>query len=152
MAMGRFFDNVWLPKEIAFDFGATFAAGSYTFRYTRDFYDYRKGEVSARSAATCRRSRNLMPRPMVRLLVAALLLVAGCAHAMAQGAGPRWLPRSRIHGNYRTPDAEVLRLAGIAVGSSARTRLESRRPPTACGRAAGSRPSTSAGATARSMT
>ena len=48
MAMGRFFDNVWLPREIAFNFGATFAAGSYTFRYTRDFYDYRKGEVSAR--------------------------------------------------------------------------------------------------------
>ncbi len=48
MAMGRFFDNVWLPKEIAFNFGATFAAGSYTFRYTRDFYDYRKGEVSAK--------------------------------------------------------------------------------------------------------
>jgi len=26
MAMGRYFDNVWLPKEIAFNFGATFAA------------------------------------------------------------------------------------------------------------------------------
>ena len=48
MAMGRYFDNVWLPKAIAFNFGATFAAGSYTFRYTRDFYDYRKGEVSAK--------------------------------------------------------------------------------------------------------
>ena len=48
MAMGRYFDNVWLPKEIAFNFGATFAAGSYTFRYTREFFDYRKGEVSAR--------------------------------------------------------------------------------------------------------
>ena len=48
MSMGRFFDNVWLPKEIAFNFGATFAAGSYAFRYTRDFYDYRKGEVSAK--------------------------------------------------------------------------------------------------------
>jgi hypothetical protein len=48
MAMGRYFDNVWLPKEIAFNFGATFAAGSYTFRYGREFYDYRKGEVSAK--------------------------------------------------------------------------------------------------------
>jgi hypothetical protein len=48
MSMGRYFDNVWLPKEIAFNFGATFAAGSYTFRYGREFYDYRKGEVSAR--------------------------------------------------------------------------------------------------------
>ena len=48
MTMGRYFDNVWLPKEIAFNFGATFAPGSYAFRYTREFFDYRKGEVSAR--------------------------------------------------------------------------------------------------------
>jgi len=48
MTMGRYFDNIWLPKEIAFNFGATFAAGSYTFHYGREFYDYRKGEVSAK--------------------------------------------------------------------------------------------------------
>jgi hypothetical protein len=48
MTMGRYFDNVWLPKEIAFNFGATFAAGSYTFQYGREFHDYRKGEVSAK--------------------------------------------------------------------------------------------------------
>jgi hypothetical protein len=48
MTMGRYFDNVWLPKEIAFNFGATFAAGSYTFQYDREFFDYRKGEVSAK--------------------------------------------------------------------------------------------------------
>jgi hypothetical protein len=48
MTMGRFFDDVWLPKEIVFRAGATLAAGSYRFAYTREFYDYRKGEVSAR--------------------------------------------------------------------------------------------------------
>ena len=48
MSMGRYFENVWLPNEITFTFGATFAAGSYRFRYGREFYDYRKGEVSAR--------------------------------------------------------------------------------------------------------
>lgn len=51
MTMGRYFENVWLPKEIAFRFGATFASGSYKFRYTREFHDYRKGEVSARIRA-----------------------------------------------------------------------------------------------------
>ena len=51
MTMGRFFENVWLPKEIAFNVGATFASGSYTFRYIREFHDYRKGEVSARIRA-----------------------------------------------------------------------------------------------------
>jgi hypothetical protein len=51
MTMGRFFENVWLPKEVAFNVGATFASGSYTFRYIREFHDYRKGEVSARIRA-----------------------------------------------------------------------------------------------------
>ncbi len=58
-----------------------------------------------------------MPRPTVRLLAAALLLLAGCAHALAQAAGPEVVTEVRIHGNYRTPDVEVLTLAGIAVGS-----------------------------------
>ena len=51
MTMGRYFDNVWLPKELAFRAGATFASGSYRFSYGREFYDYRKGEVSARIRA-----------------------------------------------------------------------------------------------------
>ena len=58
-----------------------------------------------------------MPRPLVRLLAAALLLVAGCAPALAQAEGPERVAEIRIHGNYRTPDDEVLKLAGIAVGS-----------------------------------
>ena len=59
-----------------------------------------------------------MPRPIVRLLAAALLLVAGCAPALAQASGPEVVTEVRIHGNYRTPDAEVLTLAGIAAGSA----------------------------------
>jgi hypothetical protein len=48
MTMGRYFDNVWLPKDLTFRVGATFASGSYRFAYNREFFDYRKGEVSAR--------------------------------------------------------------------------------------------------------
>jgi len=51
MTMGRYFEDVWLPKEIVFRFGATFASGSYTLAYIREFHDYRKGEVSARIRA-----------------------------------------------------------------------------------------------------
>jgi hypothetical protein len=51
MTMGRYFEDVWLPKEIVFRFGATFASGSYTLAYSREFHDYRKGEVSARIRA-----------------------------------------------------------------------------------------------------
>ncbi|MCX6545681.1 MAG: hypothetical protein NTV05_14870 [Acidobacteria bacterium] len=51
MTMGRYFENVWLPKQISFGAGATLATGSYRFTYDRSFYDYRKGEVSARIRA-----------------------------------------------------------------------------------------------------
>jgi hypothetical protein len=51
MTMGRYFENVWLPKQISFRAGATLATGSYRFTYDRSFYDYRKGEVSARIRA-----------------------------------------------------------------------------------------------------
>jgi hypothetical protein len=51
MTMGRYFENVWLPREIVFRAGVTFASGSYTFGYAREFYDYRMGEVSAKIRA-----------------------------------------------------------------------------------------------------
>ncbi|MEI6668656.1 MAG: hypothetical protein WCP29_10910 [Acidobacteriota bacterium] len=51
MTMGRQFDNVWLPKDISLKAEATLATGSYRFTYDRTFYDYRKGEVSARIRA-----------------------------------------------------------------------------------------------------
>ena len=48
MTMGRYFDNVWLPRRIEFDVAATFAAGTYRFAYAREFLDYRRGETSVR--------------------------------------------------------------------------------------------------------
>ena len=51
MTMGRYFDGVWLPKAITMHGSATLAAGSYEFSYNRSFFDYRKGEVSARIRA-----------------------------------------------------------------------------------------------------
>lgn len=51
MDMGREFQNIWLPREVAFSGAATFAAGTVRVRYTRGFYDYRRGEVSAKIRA-----------------------------------------------------------------------------------------------------
>ena len=51
MTMGRYFENVWLPKLISFRAGATLATGGYHLTYDRSFYDYRKGEVTARIRA-----------------------------------------------------------------------------------------------------
>lgn len=51
MTMGRYFDGVWLPKEIRGTGAATLATGTLRFNYAREFYDYRMGEVRARIRA-----------------------------------------------------------------------------------------------------
>ena len=59
-----------------------------------------------------------MPRRRFQPFLAAVVLVAlPLAAAWAQTAAPEVVAEVRIHGNYRTPDDEVLRIAGIAVGS-----------------------------------
>jgi len=57
-----------------------------------------------------------MPRRLPALLAAAAVLLSGSA-AAAQTASSEVVAEVRIHGNYRTPDDEVLRIAGLAVGS-----------------------------------
>jgi outer membrane protein assembly factor BamA len=47
----------------------------------------------------------------------AFLLLAVVPLASAQVPAPELVAEVRIHGNYRTPDDEVLRVAGIAIGS-----------------------------------
>ena len=58
-----------------------------------------------------------MPRRVAFVLAAAVLLVLPPASARTQTAVQEVIAEIRIHGNYRTPDAEVLRIAGITVGS-----------------------------------
>jgi len=48
MTMGRFFDGVWLPREISMQVGLRLANGDLRFTYGRAFRDYRRAETSAR--------------------------------------------------------------------------------------------------------
>jgi hypothetical protein len=48
MTMGVMFEKVWLPRSIEFSGMATLAVGAYRVRYVREFFDYRKAEVSAK--------------------------------------------------------------------------------------------------------
>ena len=57
-----------------------------------------------------------MPRRRAPFLAAVMLLIGPLAAARAQTAGSEVVSEVRIHGNYRTPDDEVLRIAGLAVG------------------------------------
>ncbi len=51
MTMGRVFEHIWLPRDVTFTGAATFAPGTLRFTYRREFYDYRRGEVSAKIRA-----------------------------------------------------------------------------------------------------
>jgi outer membrane protein assembly factor BamA len=59
-----------------------------------------------------------MRRRHIPILAVFLLVVAGHADVLAQSAGQVVVAEIRIHGNYRTPDGEVLKIAGLAVGLS----------------------------------
>jgi len=48
MTMGRVFDGIWLPKDVTFTGAVTFAPGTLRFTYAREFFEYRRGETSAR--------------------------------------------------------------------------------------------------------
>jgi hypothetical protein len=48
MTMGQPIGKVWLPRAIEAHASLTLANGDYDGRYTREFFDYREGEVKAR--------------------------------------------------------------------------------------------------------
>lgn len=48
MTMGRVLGGVWLPRSIAMHADLTVAAGTFGFMYSREFYDHKRAEVSAR--------------------------------------------------------------------------------------------------------
>ena len=48
MTMGRYFDGVWLPKQIVLKGDLQVAIGSFDIDYRREFLEYRKAETSAR--------------------------------------------------------------------------------------------------------
>jgi hypothetical protein len=48
MTMSQPFRDVWLPRDLEMQFGATMAAGSVTARYRIDYHDYREAATSGR--------------------------------------------------------------------------------------------------------
>jgi hypothetical protein len=48
MTMSQPFTDVWLPRDIELNFGATTASGSFTAQYRIDYYDYREAATGSR--------------------------------------------------------------------------------------------------------
>jgi hypothetical protein len=48
MEMSQALPDVWLPRMLTFEGEVTLAVGTYAARYTREYFDYRQGEVRAK--------------------------------------------------------------------------------------------------------
>ena len=120
MTMGQPFAGVWLPREIAMSGALTLATGTYQLRYTREFHDYRQADVKSRIRIRIRRSADMTALARVRVVVAAALVAAVVAApaGAGQAASPAVVAAFRVHGNYRTPDADVIRLTGVELGDA----------------------------------
>jgi hypothetical protein len=118
MTMGQPFPGVWLPRGMNIHAGLTLAMGSFEAGYDRSFSNYREGEVKTiikvpkqasfdadesdtRSGPFVDDDRpGLSERPF---------------HASRRQA-VETIREIRVHGNAFLADADVLKLAGLAVG------------------------------------
>ena len=107
MTMGQPFPGVWLPRSMNIHAGLTLAMGSFEAGYDRSFTNYREGEVKT------------------TIKVPKVSWVPGVPDAQRSDHGPfvdedqqpvETVREIRVHGNASLADADVLKLAGIAVG------------------------------------
>ena len=104
MQMGEPFPGVWLPRAIDGRGAFTLANGTYTIQHDLAYLNYRQADEGEAS---------------MRCSVAALALsivVASAAHAQ-EPAPAETIVDIRVHGNHTTPDAEIIRIAGISTGT-----------------------------------
>jgi hypothetical protein len=112
MTMGQPFPGVWLPRNMNIHAGLTLALGSYEASYGRAFTDYREAQVKttikvpklsrAGDGSPVRDASSMEHGPFV-------------PDADQQPAAET-IREIRVHGNAAVTDADVLKLAGVAVG------------------------------------
>jgi hypothetical protein len=122
MTMGQPFPGVWLPRGMNIHAGVTLAMGSFEASYGRAFTNYRVGEV---------KTKITVPKLEARGPFDSRELFARPGHAdldsspAAEGSGPfvqdqqppvETIHEIRVHGNAAVPDADVIKIAGLALG------------------------------------
>jgi Omp85 superfamily domain/Surface antigen variable number repeat len=114
MTMGQPFPGVWLPRGMNIHAGVTLAMGSFEATYDRAFTNYRVGEVKTKITVPKLESSTRTPGP-----------VGVAAAETPEEHGPfvederqpiETIHEIRVHGNAAVPDADVVKLAGIALG------------------------------------
>ncbi len=135
MTMFQPFAGVWLPRDITIRAGISLASGSFDAHYDRTFADYREADVKSKirikGTATF-----FQPVPdeyvAVRGLEMAQRVISGPFVDDAEMGTATFFPQEkvavpldaevvreiRVHGNAAIADVEVLKIAGIAVGTT----------------------------------
>ena len=118
MTMGQPFPGVWLPRNMNIHAGLTLALGSYEASYGRVFSDYREAEVKT-TIKVPKLSSARVPGPdadVVRLKADATGEHGPFVPDQEQQPATETIREIRVHGNAAVTDADVLQLAGVAVG------------------------------------
>jgi hypothetical protein len=101
MTIGQMFPDVWLPRHLEMDVTMTLAVGPVNLHYTLDYHDYRQPEVTSTIG-----------------IPAGAEVLASRARRRARRApqSPEHLAAIQVQGNILTPEADIVRLAGLELG------------------------------------
>lgn len=121
MTMGQPFPGIWLPRNLNIHAGLTLALGSFEAGYGRTFADYREAQVKTTIKVPKLSSSNTAPD--FNAAAGPLHLKVDPAEAghgpfveEREQQAPETIREIRVHGNAALADADVLKLAGVAVG------------------------------------
>jgi len=121
MTMGQPFPGVWLPRGMNIHAGVTLAMGSFEAAYDRAFTNYRMGEVKTKITVP-KLEAGPSGGPGVpgaqRVLAAVDTTIEHGPFVEDEQQPVETIHEIRVHGNAAVPDADVIKLAGIALGDS----------------------------------
>ena len=124
MTMGQPFPGVWLPRGMNIHAGVTLAMGSFEASYGRAFTNYRAGEVKTKITVPKVSWVPGMPGvpgvpgvPRVRGVLDGSDTTTEHGPFVEDEQQPaETIHEIRVHGNAAVPDADIIKLAGIALG------------------------------------
>src|SRR4029078_275626 len=118
MTMGPPFPGVWLPRGMNIHAGVTLAMGSFEAAYDRAFTNYRMGEVKTKITVP-KLEAGLPGGPGAQRVWGAVDTRIEHGPSVEEEQQPvETIHEIRVHGNAAVPDADVIKLAGIALGDS----------------------------------
>src|SRR5207237_5311175 len=117
MTMGQPFPGVWLPRGMNIHAGLTFAVGSFEASYARTFANYREADVKTKITVP-KLSSHFDSPDSVQPIEARPESTEHGPFVADQPQPVETVHEIRVHGNAAVTDADVIKLAGVAVGDA----------------------------------